>query len=107
VDAVIINAHFGVKAGDRASLSKSCRTTLDTLYRHPIAHNLDWLDVVALFSRLGSVNHGTHNAVIYGVGDDHHRITKPHGKDLSADEVMIFRHMLTRAGWSPEQAATS
>jgi len=41
VDEVNITATFGPAQGDRVTLSKSCRTTLDTIYQHPIADSAD------------------------------------------------------------------
>ena len=81
-----IDATFGPARGDRATLSKASLATLDALYRHPVAHNLEWSDVLALFAKIGS---------------EHHPVRRRHAKDLTADEVMEFRHLLSRAGWSP------
>ncbi len=98
-DEVVVT--FGPTAGDRGLLSKSALTTLDAIYCHPISHNLEWSDVVALFEKLGSVVRKSHNEVAFAIGDEHHLMRKPHTKDLTASEVMQFRHLLTRSGWSP------
>lgn len=97
-----IIAAFGPVRGDRTALSKSSCETLDALYRHPLAHNLEWSDVVALFEKLGTVDHKGHDEVAFGIAGEHHRVRKPHKKDLTTDDVMTFRHMLTRAGWAPQ-----
>jgi hypothetical protein len=99
-----ITATFGPAQGDRTTLSKSCRATLDGLFRHPLSHNLEWSDVIALFSKLGSVEHKSNNEVAFAIGGEHHLLRTSHGKDLPADDVVALRHMLTRAGWSPETA---
>ena len=96
-----ITATFGPPPGDRTTLSKPSRATLDALYRHPLAHNLEWSDVEALFGKLGTVDHKPNNEMAFGIAGEHHRFRKPHTKDLTAEEVMTFRHMLTRAGWAP------
>ncbi len=96
---------FGPTAGDRSTLSKSGRATLDALYRHPVAHNLEWTDVVALFEKIGTVDHKAHDEIAFGIGGTHHVFRKPRHKDLTTAEIMDIRHMLSRAGWSP-QAAT-
>jgi len=70
----------GRSAGDRPTLSKTGRRTLEALFRHPIAHNLEWADVVALMRKIGSVEHKSNN------------------------EMMELRHFLARAGWAPGTA---
>jgi hypothetical protein len=105
VTAGDIDVTFGPAAGERTKLSKAGLATLDALYRHPIAHNLEWSDVVALFTKLGTVQQKPHNDMAFEIGGEHHQVRKPHGKDLTASEVMDFRHLLTRAGWSPQTAA--
>ena len=101
MEAVEITAKFEPEPGDRTALSKASRATLEKLYQHPLAHNLEWLDVVALFTRLGTVEHKSHNDIAFGIAGEHHVMRKPHNKDLTAAEVMEFRHILSRAGWSP------
>lgn len=96
-----INATFSPPPGEWATLSKTSRGTMEALYQHPLSHNLEWSRVVALFDKLGTVDQEGHNEIKFGVGGEHHRIRKPHGKDLTTTEVMAFRHMLTRAGWAP------
>ncbi len=96
-----IIATFGPAHGNRATLSKASGTTLDALYRHPLAHNLEWSDVVALFEKIGTVDQKGKDELTFGIAGEHHRIRKPHTKDLTTGEVMAFRHMLTRAGWAP------
>jgi hypothetical protein len=100
-----ITATFGPAPGDRTTLSKASSRTIDAIYQHPLSHNLEWSDVVALFEKLGTVDQKHHNDITFGIAGEHHRVRKPHGKDLTADDVMAFRHMLTRAGWAlPEKS---
>nr|WP_294501441.1 hypothetical protein [uncultured Rhodopila sp.] len=104
MDTGNITATFGPVQGDRAALTRSARTTLDAIYQHPLSHNLEWADVVALFSRLGTVDHMANNEYVFAIGGEHRQMWKPHGKNILADNVIEFRHMLTRAGWSPAAA---
>ena len=87
--------------GGRAALSKSSRRTLDALYAHPLAHNLEWTDVMALFRAIGSVEHKPNDETIIEIGAEQQRLRQPHSKDLTLDEVMEIRHFLTRVGTSP------
>ena len=104
---VVVTATFGPAPGDWATLSKTSRGTIEGLYRHPITHNMEWSAVVALFEKLGTVDHKGHNELAFGLGGEHHRLHKPHSKDLTAQEVMAFRHMLTRAGWAPQTVSNA
>jgi hypothetical protein len=105
VEEPSIDVTFGPPAADPRTLSKASRKTLQLLFRHPIAHNLEWTHVVALFERLGTVDQKSHNEMLFGIGGEHHRVHKPHSKDVTVDELLEFRRMLTRAGWSPETVA--
>jgi hypothetical protein len=89
-------------AGDRAALSKTHRQTLDMLFAHPIARNLDWHDVLGLLGALGSVAQMPNNETDIQIGTAHQKLRCPHGKDLTLDEVMELRHFLTRAGVSKQ-----
>jgi hypothetical protein len=105
VEAPIIDVTFGPPDAGGATLSKASRKTLQALYRHPIAHNLEWADVVALFKALGTVEQKSHNEITFGIGGIHHRVRKPHSKDITVDELLEFRRILTQAGWSPDTSA--
>ena len=104
MDTANITATFGPVQGDSETLSHSCRTTLEAIYQHPLSHNLEWPDVIALFVKAGTVEHKSNNEFVFTIGGGHHLMRKAHGKNLSADDVVEFRHMLTRAGWSPRIA---
>ena len=107
VDTANITATFRPLQGDRTTLSKSCRTTLDAIYQHPLSHNLEWPDVIALFTKLGTVEHKSNNEIVFAIGGEHHLMRNAHGKNLTVDDVVEFRHMLTRAGWSPGTAKST
>ena len=105
MEGPIADVTFRPPAADMATLPKGSRRTLQALFQHPIAHNLEWADVVALFGTLGTVDQKSHNEILFGIGGEHHRVHKPHSKDITVDELLEFRRMLTRAGWSPETSA--
>jgi len=86
--------------GERPALSKSDRQTLASLFAHPIAHNLEWKDTLALFTRLGTVEHLPKNETSIRIGAEHQMLHHPHGKDLTTEEIMALRHFLARCGWS-------
>src|ERR1700689_1432238 len=86
----------------RAALHRRHLRTLEALFRHPTAHNLEWMDVIALFENIGSVNGKASEKSAFELAGEHFLIHKPHGKDLTSSEVVDVRHFLQRAGWSPE-----
>jgi len=81
------------------------RRTLDTIFQHPLTHNLPWRDVAALIESIGSVEERHDGEFSLRAGDQHLSIKRPHGKDLTGPDVIELRHFLTRAGWSPEAPA--
>jgi hypothetical protein len=39
-----------------SALHGAHRRTLEALFRHPPAHNLEWMDVITLFENIGTVH---------------------------------------------------
>jgi hypothetical protein len=94
-------------SGDQSTLSKPDRKTLEALFRHPLAHNLEWSDVSAFLGRIGAVEQKSNSDFAFRIGEQHQVVRKPHTKDLSAAEIMAFRHFLSRAGWGLAASPTS
>ena len=80
------------------------RRTLDSIFQHPLAHNLEWREVVALMESIGSATEKRDGEFSLQAGDQHFSMKKPHDKDVAGTDVMALRHFLTRAGWSPDAA---
>jgi hypothetical protein len=89
-------------AGERTTLHGAHLRTLEALFRHPTAHNLEWMDVVALFDKIGTVHRRTNAKFDLELGGEHYLLHKAHTKDLTSSEVVDLRHFLQRAGWSAE-----
>jgi hypothetical protein len=86
-------------SGDQSALSKPDRKTLEALFRHPLAHNLEWSDVTAFLRKIGTVEQKPNSDFAFRIGEQHQVVRKPHTKDLAAAEIMALRHFLARAGW--------
>jgi hypothetical protein len=86
----------------RAVLHGSQLRTLEALFRHPTAHNLEWMDVVGLIEKIGAVHQKANDKFTFDVGGEHYLMHKPHTKDLTGSEVVDLRHFLQRVGWSPD-----
>ena len=82
--------------------------TLEALFRHPTARNLEWMDVIALFDKIGSVRRKADAKFSLELAGEHYLLRKTHSKGLTGSEVVDLRRFLQRAGWSadlPVQAA--
>jgi hypothetical protein len=86
-------------------ISGSHRRTLDAIMRHPVAHNLEWKDVVSLFEKLGTVEQKANSEFVFQVGSERLILRKPHSKDLEPAEVADLRKFLSRADLSSETHA--
>jgi hypothetical protein len=93
--------------GAHAALGASDRRTLEALQRHPTAHNLAWTDVLALFDRLGSVERKPNAEFVFKLGTERHVMRRPHGKDLTAQEVVDLRKFLSHAEPASEPHAST
>jgi hypothetical protein len=90
-----------------ASVSQSDRATLDDIFRHPLAHNLAWTDVVALVKHVGHVEERSDNEFVFEIAGQKQHIHKPHSNHLTAPELMELRHFATRAGLSAKVRPTA
>jgi len=94
-------------APNHSVLAGAHSETLEAIFRHPLVHNLEWNDVVALIKKIGGVDQKANNEATFEVAGERHRFHKPHTKDLPGSEVIELRKFLQRAGWSPEAPTQS
>jgi hypothetical protein len=99
------------KAGDASTsqaaptLSGSHRRALESIFRHPLAHGLQWREAVGLIAHIGHIDERSGDEFLFSVGAEHQLMRRPHhSKDLDAPDVMALRHLLVRAGWSASGA---
>jgi hypothetical protein len=100
-----VGQETGPNAG--APLHGSHQRTLEALFRHPTAHNLEWQDVLALLEKIGVVHRRADDKFTLDLAGQHYVMHKPHGKDLTSSEVGDLRHFLQRAGWSAAGASAA
>ena len=98
-------AHAAAAPNLAAQLTNHDRRTLESIYRHPLAHNLELRDVVSLMGAIGEAEEKPNGDLAFEVGGERLTLAKPHGKDLSGSSVQDLRHLLSRAGWAPDAAA--
>jgi hypothetical protein len=88
------------------SLSGTHLRTFETIFRHPVSHNLAWHDVHALFRHLGEVHEEANGNLKVTLLSQTIVLPPPRKKDISeADEVLKLRHFLAHA-LAPRTAAT-
>ena len=79
------------------SLSGAHLRTYETIFRHPLAHNLNWRDVRSLLAHLGQVveeDNGNLKVTRHG---QTHLFQKPRNKDVEGiEEMMALRNFLER-----------
>lgn len=92
----------GAPSQDRSTITGLHRRTLEAIFRHPSAHNLEWRDVIALIKKIGAADEKANSEFAFTVGGKRHLMRKPHTKDLTGSEVIELRQFLLQAGWSPE-----
>ena len=86
----------------KSVLSGADHRTLEAIFRHPSAHNLEWRAVVALLETIGEVEEKANNEFSVEIAGKRHLLHKPHTKDLTGSEVIDLRQFLLAAGWSHE-----
>jgi hypothetical protein len=78
-------------------LTGSHLRTYETIFRHPISHNLKWHDVHALFRHLGQLEEEPNGHLKVTRNGQILVLHPPNSKDVSeASEVMTLRHFLER-----------
>jgi len=78
--------------------------TYNTIFQHPISHNLKWHDVYALFGQLGEIKEEA-NGNMKVTRNGQILVLHPHlAKDVSeTDEVMVLRHFIEQSETMPQQ----
>jgi len=96
------DAEDSTVSADHPKISGSHRRTLDAILRHPVAHNLEWKDVVSLFEKLGAVEQKANSEFVFQVGGERLILRKPHSKDLEPAEVAELRKFVSRIDMSAQ-----
>ena len=76
------------------------RDTLRQIFAHPMSHNVEWHDVVALLREVASVEERHDGKIDVKTADRSFVLSRSRGKDLVPDELMEVRHLLEALGYS-------
>ena len=71
---------------------------LKKVYAHPVAHNLTWHEVRTLLDAVGGVEEKHNGSWRITIAGQPEVFDPNHGKDLTVEQVIDLRRMLTAAG---------
>ena len=87
------------------TLKGSHLRTYNTIFQHPISHNLDWREVHSMFKHLGEVTDESNGKLKITRNGQTLILHRPNTKDVAnSDEVMALRHFLEKSDMVPEAA---
>jgi hypothetical protein len=84
-----------------AHLTSHHRATLEKIFQHPVAHNLEWNDVYSLLNAVAEVEEKHDGKYTISLNGRSATIERPKHKDLDAQEVIDVRRLLEGAGYGP------
>src|SRR5271154_422544 len=90
---------------DSAKLTGSHLRTYNTIFQHPVSHNLEWRAVRALMGKLGDVTEEL-NGNLKVTRNGQTLVMHPHRtKDVAeVEELMTLRHFIERSEGSQSEA---
>jgi hypothetical protein len=77
------------------------RLTVQKIFGHPINHNIQWHDVICLMERCGPVHESHRGNWTVMIDSEFQMIGRARGRDLTDDEVVRVRHLLSALGVTP------
>lgn len=84
-------------------LSSNHRDTLAQIFEHPVSHNIEWRAVLSLLGQVGTVREEHDGSYHVTLGQETETFRRPRDKDISPQQVVDLRRMLSNAGWGPEE----
>jgi len=75
------------------TLSHSQQATYDMIFTHPVAHNLEWSSITAIFRHLGELEELPNGKIKFSRNGQTLTLHQ-NGKDLDVDAVFRLRHFL-------------
>lgn len=78
------------------------RDTLSAIFQHPVSHNIEWSKALKMLEEVGTVTQQHDGRFKVEVGGEIEVFDRPHGKDLTEQQVVDLRRMLHAAGVEPK-----
>jgi hypothetical protein len=85
-------------------LNNHHRATLEKIFQHPVNHNLEWKDVLSLLEAVASVEEKHDGKYTVTLADETQTFERTKHKDVSAQEVVDLRRMLSAGGFTGQPA---
>ncbi len=86
-----------------STLSAAHKATYDSIFSHPVSHNLEWRSLIAVFNQLGDLEEESNGKMKFSRNGQtltlHSR-----GKDVEVEEIMHIRHFLESSEDRPADA---
>lgn len=79
--------------------------TLESIFKHPPAHNLGWDSIIGLLNHIGSVGEQHNGAFVVSIGTKRLTLLHPHGKDIGTPDIARLREFLSSVGITPTGAS--
>ena len=86
---------------DAHPLSGRHREVLRHVFSHPMSHNLEWRQVLALLREVAEVDEQKDGVVEIRATGQQPVFVRRHGKDVDPDDVESIRHLLEALGLKP------
>jgi hypothetical protein len=83
-------------------LSKHHRTVLRQIFEHPTSHNVEWRAVTSLLESIGTVDEHRGGKLAVTIGGETEHFEPAGNKDVDVETVVKLRHMLSVAGYGPD-----
>jgi len=88
-----------------SGLNHHHRDTLEAIFAHPTSHNIEWRTVVALLEAIGDVGELREGRIRFEFAGQVAYLERPKHKEISTEQVINLRHILTAAGYAPDAKA--
>jgi hypothetical protein len=86
----------------QTKLSGQHHQTYQSIFRHPISHNIEWRELLAMFNELGDVVEES-NGKFKFTRNGQTITLHPQGKEVEIEEVMNIRHFLDSSADAPAE----
>ena len=78
---------------------------MEHIFRHPISHNVRWVDVVSLLNAVAETEERHDGRFKVALGEEIHVFDPPRHKDIDTEMLVDVRRMLKSAGFGPQSGA--
>ncbi|AIE85837.1 hypothetical protein [Fimbriimonas ginsengisoli] len=88
-----------------STLSSADRATFESIFRHPVAHNLEWRSLIAVFNHIGELEEEANGKMKFS-RNGQSLILHSRGKDVEVEELMHIRRFLESTNTAEEPKQT-